>query len=452
MEKFPDLSEYSAIHFVGIGGVSMSSLAIILKENGKTVTGSDSTESDNVEMLRRHGIQVNIGHSGDNVAGAQLVVYTAAIKDSNPELVRAKETGVPIIERAVLLGMLMSAFPHSIAVAGTHGKSTTTSMVSSIFLDGGCDPTILIGARFNRINSSFKVGSTDYAVYEACEYVDSFLHFYPDTAVILNIDADHLDYFKNIDNIKRSFKKFVRNVNKTGAVIINGDDENCAHICDDSEIEVITFGFSESCDCRAENIRYENARPIFDAVYKGEIIRDIKLSVLGEHNVKNALAAICCARHYGLDNNAIISGLQSFSGADRRFQIVGEVNGAAIADDYAHHPTEIKATIAAARSAGYKKITVIFQPHTFSRTKLLMDMFAKELSAADSVVLTDIYSAREINTVGANVMDIVNMIDGARYISGREKIAGFIKENAREGEIYILMGAGDINKTISLLQ
>lgn len=451
MECFPDLNKYDHIHFIGIGGVSMSSLAVIVSEKGKTVSGSDSTESAVTQMLKDKGIKVFTGHNGDNISGAQLIVYTAAIKDSNPELVRAKETGIPAIERAVLLGMLMSLYPHSIAVAGTHGKSTTSSMLSSIFLDSQYDPTILIGAHFDRINANFKVGASEYAVYEACEYVNSFHHFYPDTAIILNIDADHLDFFKDIDDIRNSFKKFIENVNNGGTVIINGDDKNCKHLADGCDRKVITFGLGKHNDCYAQNISFENGLPVFDVIYDGKRIENVRLSVLGEHNIMNALASVCCALSYGLDTSAVTGGLLNFKGADRRFQIVKKVNGADIADDYAHHPTEISATLRAAKSAGYKKITVIFQPHTYTRAKILQDDFAKALSAADEVILTDIYSAREINTIGASVMDIVNKIPGAKYISSRNDIADYIRSNARPSEVYILMGAGDINKTAELL-
>ena len=451
MEKFPDLNNYNYIHFIGVGGVSMSSLAIILAQNGKTVTGSDSTESKNTSDLREGGVKVSIGHNAGNAVGAQLIVYTAAIKDSNPELVYAKENNIPAIERAVLLGMLMATYNKSIAVAGTHGKSTTTSMISSVFLDDSYDPTILIGAHLNKINANFKVGASEYAVYEACEYVNSFLHFYPQTAVILNIDADHLDFFKDLDSIKASFKKFTSNVAENGVVIINGDDPNCEQIAKDSTHTVLTFGLDFKNNCYAENIRIIDGHPVFDAIFNSHKISDIHLSVLGNHNIMNALATVCCAKYHGVGDKAIKSGLLTFTGADRRFQIVKKVNGADIADDYAHHPTEIAATIAAARSAEYKKVCVIFQPHTYTRTKLLQDEFIKALTKADRLILTDIYSAREINTIGANVMDIVNAIPGAKYMSNRQEIANMIKTDAKQGEVYILMGAGDINKTADLL-
>lgn len=451
MENFPDLNKYNRIHFIGIGGVSMSSLAMLLFGNNKAVTGSDSTESKNTLTLKNKGIKVYIGHDAKNVYGAELIVYTAAISDNNPELVYAKEHNIPIIERAVLLGMLMSTYSKSIAISGTHGKTTTTSMLSSVLLEAKTDPTILIGAYFEPICGNYRVGNSDYSVYEACEYVNSFLHFYPQTAVILNIDEDHLDFFKNIDNIKESFLNFTQNISDDGYLIINGDDSNCNYIIDNCKKETITYGIRPTNDCYVENVRYEQGKPVFDAIYKNERIENIKLSVFGEHNILNALATIAVSKNYGINNLDIVNGLYSFKGASRRFEPKKEFNGALIVDDYAHHPTEIKATISAAKSAGFVKTTVIFQSHTYTRTKYLMDDFAKELSLADQVVLTDIFSAREINTVGANIIDLKNMIPGAKYISSFEKIAEYIKENAKPNELYILMGAGNINQVSELI-
>ena len=451
MENFPDINKYQHIHFIGIGGVSMSSLAMLLKGNGKTVTGSDSTESNNTKELKKSGIAVTIGHKTENVTSAQLVVYTAAISDNNPELVFAKENGIPIIERAVLLGMLMVTYKHSVAVSGTHGKTTTTSMISSVLLNANYDPTILIGAHFKLINANYKVGASDYSVYEACEYVNSFHHFYPEIAVILNIDSDHLDFFKNLDAIKASFLKFTENVSDNGYIIINGDDKNCDYIKGNCSKKIITFGLSGENDCYAENVRIEKGRPVFNAIFNGEKIEDISLSVFGNHNILNALASICVAKIYGVDNVSIKEGLFDFKGADRRFEVKKEVNGAIIVDDYAHHPTEIKATISAAKAAGFKKTTVIFQPHTYTRTKYLMDDFAKELSAADQVILTDIYSAREINTVGVNILDLRDKISKSVYISSFNDIAKYINENADSNELYILMGAGNVNQIANIL-
>jgi len=451
MEKFPNINDLNNIHFVGIGGVSMSSLAMILKQKGKQISGSDSTESKNTKMLDKAGIKTFIGHNANNVTNAELVVYTAAISDNNPELVYAKTNNIPMIERAVLLGKLMSEYKKSIAIAGTHGKTTTTSMISSIFLTAECDPTILVGAHFNQIGGNYKTGQSEYSIYEACEYVNSFLHFYPHLAVILNIDEDHLDYFKNLDNIKRSFLSFTKNIDNDGLVIINGDDLNCSYIIDNCERDIITFGFDVTNDCYAKNIHFINGRPTFDVVYKKDIIENISLSVFGEHNILNALSAICAAKYYEIDEKSIKEGLINFTGANRRFEVKKIINGATIVDDYAHHPTEIHATISSAKSAGFKKITVIFQSHTYTRTKLLINEFAKELSLADKVVLTDIYSAREINTIGANIIDLKNLIENSEYISKFEDIANYIKTNAHDGELYILMGAGNINTVSDLL-
>ncbi len=451
MEKFPDINIYNNIHFIGIGGVSMSSLALMLKEKGKIVSGSDSTESSNIIMLKKNGIDVFIGHNAINAKNAQLIVYTAAIPDTNPELVYAKENNIPTMERAVLLGALMSSYKHSIAVSGTHGKTTTTSMISSVFLSAKADPTIHIGARFEQIDGNYKTGNSEYSIYEACEYVNSFLHFYPETAIILNIDADHLDFFKNIENVQKSFLEFTNNADENGIVIINGDNENCHFIIDECNRKVITFGFDSSNDCFVKNIRQINGKPCFDVSYKGTIIKDVMLSVYGEHNILNALATICASKHYNISDKAIIDGLINFKGASRRFEVKKYYNGAPIIDDYAHHPTEIKATIQSARNTGYKKVTVIFQSHTYTRTKLLMNDFAKELSKADKVILTDIYSAREINTVGANIIDLKNMIPNCEYISSFNDIAEYIKKYATPDDIFILMGAGNINSVSELI-
>lgn len=452
MECYPNLNDYNNIHFVGIGGVSMSSLALILSESGKLVTGSDSTESATTELLQQRGIKVYLEHNEKNVSNTELLVYTAAISDNNPELVYAKKNKIPMIERAVLLGILMSTYKHSIAVSGTHGKTTTTSMISSVLLsDEKYDPTILVGAHFNQIKGNYKTGKSDYAVYEACEYVNSFLHFYPETAVILNIDTDHLDFFKDLDGIKKSFSMFTENINIDGHAIINGDDINCKEVIEKCTRKITTFGFSTENDCYAENIRYEMGLPVFDAVYHDMTIKNIKLSVIGKHNILNALATICVAKIYNISKTAILTGLYNFKGANRRFEIKKHINDAAIVDDYAHHPTEIKATISSAKSAGYKKTTVIFQPHTYTRTKLLIHEFAKELSNADKVILTDIYSAREINTIGANIIDLKNMIPNCEYISDFTEIAAYIKKNANPNELFILMGAGNINLVVNLL-
>ncbi len=451
MEKFLDFNKFNKIHFIGIGGVSMSSLAMMLKEKGKEITGSDSTESSNTNMLKDNGITVYNNHEAKNAVGTELIVYTAAIPDSNPELVYAKENNIPIMERAVLLGALMSSYSNSIAVSGTHGKTTTTSMIASILLDAKTDPTIHIGAHFNRVNGNYKTGHSNFSIYEACEYVNSFLHFYPETAIILNIDADHLDFFKTLENIQNSFLSFTENVHQNGTIIINGDDYNCRYILEKSNRKIVTFGMESSNNCYPFNIRTIDGKPCFDVNYCGEVINDVQLSVYGEHNILNALASICTMKKYNIDNQYILKGLLNFTGANRRFEIKKYYNGAPIIDDYAHHPTEIKATISSAKNAGYKKITVIFQSHTYTRTKFLMNEFAKELSQADKVILTDIYSAREINTVGVNIIDLKNMIPNSQYISKFDDIAQYIKQNATKDDIFILMGAGNINTVADMI-
>ena len=451
MEISLDLNKYEKIHFIGIGGVSMSSLALMLKEIGKNITGSDSTPSATTKKLIKNNIPVFHNHSAENAQNADLIVYTAAIPDTNPELVYAKQNNIPIIERAVLLGSLMSSYAHSIAVAGTHGKTTTTSMISSIFLSADADPTIHVGAHFDQIDGNYKTGCSEYSIYEACEYVNSFLHFYPETAIILNIDADHLDFFKTLENVKKSFLLFTDNVSSTGIVIVNGDDTNCNYIIENCKKEVVTFGLKDTNDCYPTNITFVNGHPSFDVVYKDEVIKNVCLSVYGQHNILNALASICTAKKYNIGNDSIIIGLKKFGGANRRFEIKKYYNGAAIVDDYAHHPTEVNATIASSKSAGYKKTVVIFQSHTYTRTKFLMNDFAKELSNADKVILTDIYSAREINTIGANIIDLKNMIPNCEYISDFNDIAEYIRNNASENEVYILMGAGNINSVADLI-
>ncbi len=444
-QNYQNFKSYQKFHFVGIGGVSMSALALILKGMGKTVTGSDANDSEVIKKLKSSGITVSIGHNGENVKGCEILIYTAAISDNNPELVYAKQHGIPIIERAVLLGKMMSAFKNSIAVAGTHGKTTTTSMLSTVFIKAAKDPTVLVGARLKAIDGNYRVGRSDYAVYEACEYVNSYLHFYPDTAVILNIDADHLDFFKDIDAIKESFLKFTSNISDNGRLIINGDDTNCQFVIDNFKGNIITFGLNKNNTCFADNITLKGGRPSFDVYYNSEFFVHINLSVFGSHNILNALAVCCAAKAYNIKAEFIKVGLEEFTGADRRFQVRCEYKDVPIIDDYAHHPTEISATINAAKNAGFKKITVVFQPHTYTRTFKLMDQFANALSDADRVILTDIYSAREINTIGVNILDLKNKLPNSIYISDFDQIAKHIKDTIQEGEVVILMGAGNVN-------
>ncbi|MBE6638885.1 MAG: UDP-N-acetylmuramate--L-alanine ligase [Ruminococcaceae bacterium] len=439
------------IHFTGIGGVSMSALAMIAKSQGKKVTGSDISESDSVLSLRAHGITVTVGHHADNAIGCDLLVYTAAVKDNNPELVFVKTNNIPHCERAVLLGLLMAQYPHSVAVSGTHGKTTTTSMLSSVFMSAKADPTVLVGANLSLIGGNYRIGGSSYSVYEACEYCNSFHNFFPDAAIVLNVDADHLDFFKDLEDIQRSFIKFTHNINKDGVLIINGDDKNCRIVMESSPVKVISFGLGESNDISAADLSFSGALASFTALQNGKELGRVHMNVGGRHNVLNALSVIAAGLYYGLSFEDIADGIAAFGGADRRFQIKGKVKGAVIVDDYAHHPTEISATIASAKAAGYAPVTVIFQPHTFTRTKALMEEFAASLSKADKVIVTDIFSAREINTIGVKITDLRDRIEGSEYISDFTAIARYITDKAADKGCFILMGAGNVNQIATLL-
>lgn len=429
----------------------MSSLALILKHQGKTVTGSDSGDGPTIVKLKEAGITVFPQHATENAVGCDLLVYTAAISDNNPELVYARENGIPMMERAVLLGYMMAEFKNSIAVSGTHGKTTVTSLITSVFTAAKKDPTVLVGANLKAIGGNYCLGQSDFSIYEACEYVNSFHHFYPHCGVILNIDEDHLDFFKDLDAIKQSFARFTDNFDKDGFLVINGDDENCKPIRDYYNGMILTFGLDESNDCYAKDVTLQNGYPQFDIYFKKEFITRVTLKIPGKHNILNALSAVCVALYYNLDPQDIKAGLEAFTGADRRFECKGTCNGATVIDDYAHHPTEITATLQSAKEAAEGKVYVVFQPHTFTRTYYLMDEFAEALAIADQTILTDIYAAREINKVGVNILDLRERIPGARYISKFEDIAETLKQELKPGDMAILMGAGNVNTIAKLL-
>lgn len=449
---FNQYKTFSHIHFVGIGGVSMSSLALILKHQGKTVTGSDSGDGPTIAKLKAAKIPVYGTHAAENAIGCDLLVYTAAISDNNPELVYARENNIPMMERAVLLGYMMAEFKDSIAVSGTHGKTTVTSLITSIFKAAEKDPTVLVGANLKAIGGNYCLGSSSYAIYEACEYVNSFHHFYPHCGVILNIDEDHLDFFKDLDAIKESFLRFTDNIDQGGFLVVNGDDPNCKQVWDHFEKgSVLTFGLNETNVCCARNISLCNGYPCFDIYFRDAFVTHVILKIPGKHNILNALAAACVALHYGLNPQKIQEGLEAFTGADRRFECKGSCNGATVLDDYAHHPTEIRATLQSAKEAAEGEVYVVFQPHTFTRTYYLMDEFAEALSYADHAILTDIYAAREINKVGVNILDLRDKVPGARYISKFEDIAETLKKELKKGDMAIMMGAGNVNRICDLL-
>ena len=458
MANLEELEKYRKIHMIGIGGVSMSGIAEILKHWGFSVTGSDAAQSEYTDNLISHGIPVKIGHDMENVTKADLVVYTAAINQEDPELVKARKSYIPTIERADFLGLLTKVFNDTICVSGTHGKTTTTSMISSCFLEGKLDPTIQVGAFLNQINGNYRLGNSEYFIIEACEYVESFLKFYPKTEIILNIDNDHLDYFKDMEHVTLAFKKYVKLLPANGLLVINSDDPNCASLSKITEAKTITFALNnQNANFIARNITFNrNGCPTFDVYYNNTFYKTITLSVTGMHNVSNALACIAVCHMYGLNKEQIKNGLLKFSGAHRRFEYVGEFgNHVTVYDDYAHHPTEIKATAAAMRNKTYNKSWVIFQPHTYSRTKTLLQDFAKALTQFDNIIVTDIYAAREKNIYDISSKDLVDEIQKlgrkAFYISDFNEIASFVKSHVLNNDLVLTLGAGTITNLKNLL-
>ena len=447
-----DFKKPQRIHFIGIGGISMSGLAEILMDEGFTVSGSDAHRSELTDHLENRGAVLYYGQKAENIQdGIDAVVYTAAIHPDNPELMEVQHRNIPLLTRAELLGQMMKNYKHAIAIAGTHGKTTTTSMVTEIFLKAETDPTISVGGILHSIGGNIRVGGPEFFVTEACEYTNSFLSFYPTMAVILNIEEDHLDFFKDIQDIRNSFRQFAKKVPENGAVILNGDIENPAEIVSGVKGRVITFGHGAENDYTADQITYdEYARPSFDLIVRGEKKGRLTLGVQGEHNVYNALAAVAVSVESGISYEVIADGLASFTGTERRFEKKGVLNGVTVIDDYAHHPQEIEATLKAARNYPHKRIWCVFQPHTYSRTKAFLSGFAEALSLADCVVLADIYAARETDTLGVSSEDIAKLLQEkgveAWYLPTFAEIEKFILEHCIPGDLLITMGAGDIVK------
>lgn len=438
------------VHFIGIGGISMSGLAEILFEEHFTISGSDAKESELTRHLEHMGIQIFYGQKASNIIdGIDLVVYTAAIHENNPEFACAREKGIPMLSRAELLGQIMDNYRNSIAVSGTHGKTTTTSMISQILLQAKSDPTITVGGILKAIDGNLRVGKSDIFISEACEYTNSFLNFRPKYSIILNVEAEHLDFFKDIQDIRHSFHLFAENTKKDGAIIINGEIENYKELVEDFPQKIITYGLTDTCDYYPADITYdEKACASFTVMHLGEKIMDVTLSVPGIHNVSNALAAIALSLELHLEEADICAGIRAFGGADRRFQYKGTVNGITVVDDYAHHPTEIRATLTAAQKYPHKRLVLVFQPHTYSRTKAFLDDFADVLSMADLVVLADIYAAREQNTYGISSKDILEKLKekgtDCFYFPSFSEIENFLSKNCINGDLLITMGAGDI--------
>lgn len=438
------------IHFMGIGGISMSGLAEVLLERGFSITGSDMKSSPITEKLEHHGASIVYGQKAENITDdIDLVVYTAAIHPDNPEFQAVIRKGIPHMDRAELLGQIMSNYKNSIAVSGTHGKTTTTSMLSLIMLAGACDPTISVGGILKDIDGNIRVGRSQNFITEACEYTNSFLKFNPRIELILNVDADHLDFFKDLDDIRHSFRLFSEKLNKDGILIINGEIPDLSYFTQGLPCKIITYGLEADDDYTAKNISFNKyACGSYDLYVNGEKLDHITLNVTGLHNVSNSLAAIAAARELGIPMEHIKAGLMKFKGTDRRFEYKGEVNGITILDDYAHHPTEIEATLTAAKNYPHRKIWCAFQPHTYTRTKALLHEFGKALSLADHVVLADIYAAREADTGEIHSKDLQAEIrrqgTEADYFSTFEEIENFLLKNCHPGDLVITMGAGDI--------
>ena len=445
-----DFNHPCHVHFIGIGGISMSGLAEILMKEGFTVSGSDNKESSLTDHLTDKGAVIFYGQKASNIIdGINVVVYTAAIHEDNEEFMEAKRQGLPMLSRAELLGQLMTNYDTPIAVSGTHGKTTTTSMLSHIFLARDMDPTISVGGILKAIHGNIRVGSSGLFVTEACEYTNSFLHFFPKISVILNIDADHLDFFKDLDDIRHSFRLFAELLPEDGTLVINGDIENLSYITDGLACRVVTFGREASLDYSASDIQYdEQGNASFDLIRHGIPSGHVTLSVGGEHKVYNALSAIAVADLLGVSAETIQEGLLSFHGTDRRFEYKGEFNGITVIDDYAHHPTEIEATLKSAAHYPHRELWCIFQPHTYTRTKALFDEFAQALSHTDHLILADIYAARETDTLGISSEQLARAAASygcdAIYLPSFDEIEKYVRDHCQSGDLLITMGAGDV--------
>lgn len=454
-----DLNNIKHVHCIGIGGIGLSGLADILLSNGVKVSGSDMKEGDITDKLIEKGANIYLGHRAKNIDSADLIVYSAAVSPDNPELKAAEEKGIPTASRAELLGCMMKAKEYSVAIAGTHGKTTTTSMISLILNKSKKDPTILVGGNLQEIGGNVKVGHSEYFITEACEYRNSFLELSPKYAIILNIDSDHLDFFKGIEEIVQSFETFANLVPDDGAVIAFDSNPFVSSIIDGLNKRVITFGFHGGCDYKATDIVFNHEGcPAFTISHNEEELCRIQLGMPGEHNIANALAAVACCDDMGIPAEDIKSTLEEFTGTQRRFDILGVTsNGVKVVDDYAHHPTEITATLEAAKNIPHKSLWCLFQPHTYTRTLALHDDFAESLMLADKIVMAEIYAAREKNVHQISSTSILDDIKGkdpfkdACYYEDFEEISEFVLNNAEEGDLVITMGAGDINKVGNMI-
>lgn len=437
------LDNKKRIHFIGIGGSGMCPLAEILMSEGFEIQGSDMNEGETLDKIKGYGIPVFMGHKAENIDGAELVVYSAAVKKDNPERAEAKKRGIPCIERSVMLGIVCRRYNRSIAISGTHGKTSTTGMLTQVLIGSGFDPSAIIGGKLPFIGGNSYVGESDIIVCEACEYVDTFLELTPYISVILNIDADHLDYFKNLDNIKKSFNQFAKQT--TGPLILNGDDENTMDAVKDIKAVKITYGFKETNDYYAANISEDKGvHETFDIMKRGEKLCTVKLMVPGKHNIYNALATAATAHYLGATAKDISENLEKFGGVHRRFEILGTPGDITVADDFAHHPTELTATLNAAMEMGFNKVWAIFQPHTFSRTAMLLDDFAEALKIPDEAIISEILPVRETNTYNIYSTDLGAKVPGSKCIDTFEDITDYVCENAQSGDLILTMGGGNV--------
>lgn len=447
------LKAVKRIHFIGIGGSGMCPLAEILHKEGYLLSGSDNNETDTLARIRSLGIPVTMGQRAENIEGAEMIIYTAALLPDNPELVAAKASGIPTYERSKLLGAVTRIYPNSICISGTHGKTTACSMLTQVLIEADFDPTAVIGGKLPLTGSNGLVGHSEHMVCEACEFVDTFLDLSPDIAVVLNVDEDHLDYFKTFDNLKKSFTKFC--IMATKAVLYNGDDENTLDAVLPAVKEngkpTVTFGLNENNDYRAVNISYENEYASFELVKSGENLGRITLGIPGKHNVYNALAVIASAMYSGVTFEQCAKGIANFHGAGRRFEILAEIDGITIADDYAHHPKELEVTLETAMKMGYNKVWAVFQPFTYSRTAILFDEFVRVLQIPDRCIMTEIMGSREVNTYDIYTSQLAEKIPGSVWFNTFEEVAQYAVDHAEKGDLIITLGCGDIYKAAKIM-
>lgn len=444
------LKDKQHIHFIGIGGSGMYPLAQILHHEGYYITGSDNNETDTLAAVRKMGIPVAVGQCAKNIEGADLIVHTAAIMSDNPELIAAKASGVPVLERCELLGIITRRYQRAICISGTHGKTTTSSILTQILMEAAVDPTAVIGGKLPIIGGSGRAGNSDIMVCESCEYVDTFLHLDPNIAVILNIDRDHMEYFKTLERLITSFRKFAGMA--TRSIIVNGDDKNTMQAVEGLPQPTITFGWSEKNDYYPANIgRVGDSLCSYDLIHRGEKLCEVRLYVPGKHNILNSMAAAISAIEVGVTPEQVSKGIADFRGAGRRFEILGNCNGATVADDYAHHPAELKVTLEAAKELGYHNIWAVFQPFTYSRTAMLLDDFAEVLQIADKVVMTEIMGSREKNTYNIYTKDLAQKIPESVWFPTFEEVVTYLRQNVQNGDLILTLGCGDVYKIAKIL-